>query len=128
MPNTPQQNGVVERCFVTFRWQSNAMLLKAPLLAADHKLLWAEAATMATHLCNWLATRSSPQSPLQLFQHGKAPHLPKLVEFGKLGFVTCRGSKPTRPVVLTTASCLDTLRITPEILIASLILILAVLF
>ena len=90
-PYTPQQNGVVERCFVTIRWCSNAMLLKAALTEADCRLLWAEAAATATNLRNWISSRRDTKPPMSLFQHGNPIQLPTLVEFGKPGFVTRRG-------------------------------------
>ena len=87
-PNTPQQNGVVERKFVTIRDRAQALMIGARLSRDYEQLLWAEAVYTATRLTNivvntYLKTLSSDElwygTPPKLFDH--------LTQWGRIGFV-----------------------------------------
>ena len=61
-PGTPQQNGVVERAFVTVRGRARAMIDHAGFTMAKRQQLWCEATQTATMLDNILV-QESPKSP-----------------------------------------------------------------
>ena len=89
-PNTPQQNGIVERRFVTDRERAHAMMLHANFDLELQKLLWAEAVSTAEVLSNICANSRTKLSPDEIF-HGKPPTLyPHLRVFGTFGYVTIR--------------------------------------
>ena len=62
-PGTPQQNGVVERAFVTVMGRARAMINHAGLTMAKRQQLWCEAAQTATMLV------LDHHQPLQLLVH-----------------------------------------------------------
>ena len=64
-PGTPQQNGVVERAFVTVMGRARAMMNHAGITMAKRQQLWCEAAQTATVLDNILV-QDSAKSPLLL--------------------------------------------------------------
>ena len=64
-PGTPQQNGVVERAFVTVMGRARAMMNHAGFTMAKTQQLWCEAAQTATLLDNILV-QDSAKSPLLL--------------------------------------------------------------
>ena len=67
-PGTPQQNGVVERVFVTVMGRSRAMMNHAGFRMAKRQQLWCEAAQTTTLLGNILVQDSAKSSPFtQLF-------------------------------------------------------------
>jgi hypothetical protein len=90
-PNTPQQNGVVERKFETDRTRGYAMMRAAKLSESAQKKLWAEAFNTATKVGNIMYGLKEEKCPYEKF-HGKEPKLnPKhLIEFGRIGYVTDR--------------------------------------
>ena len=61
-PGTPQQNGVVERAFVTLMGRARAMMNHAGFTIAKRQQLWCEAAQTATMLDNILV-QDSAKSP-----------------------------------------------------------------
>ena len=64
-PGTPQQNGVVERAFVTVMGKARAMMNYAGFTMAKRQQLWCEAAQTSTMLDNiWYKT--VPKIPLLL--------------------------------------------------------------
>jgi hypothetical protein len=89
-PHTPQQNGVVERGFVTIRDRAKAMMVDARLEENWQVALWGEAIQHATLLTNCFISQGETQSPFQLF-YGQDPQvLGTLVEWGRVGYVTNR--------------------------------------
>ena len=64
-PGTPQQNGVVERAFMTVMRRARAMISHAGLTMAKRQQLWCEAAQTATMLNNILV-QDKPKVPLLL--------------------------------------------------------------
>ena len=64
-PGTPQQNGVVERVFVTVMGRARALMNHAGFTMAKRQQLWCEAAQTATMLDNILV-QEVPKVPLLL--------------------------------------------------------------
>ena len=64
-PGTPQQNGVVERAFVTVMGRARARMNHAGFTMAKRQQLWCEAAQTASLLDNILV-QDSAKSPLLL--------------------------------------------------------------
>ena len=62
-PGTPQQNGVVERAFVTVLGRARAMINHAGFTMAKRQQLWCEAAQTATVLDNHLVQDSAKSPP-----------------------------------------------------------------
>ena len=62
-PGTPQQNGVVERAFVTVMGRARAMMNHAGFTMAKRQQLWCEAAQTATILDNILVQDSAKSPP-----------------------------------------------------------------
>ena len=62
-PGTPQQNGVVERAFVTVMGRAGAMMNHAGFTMAKRQQLWCEAAQTATMLDNILVQESAKSPP-----------------------------------------------------------------
>jgi hypothetical protein len=93
-PHTPQQNGVVERKFVTIRDRACAAMYAAKLSDEYHGLLWAESVHTHTRLTNSVANSATNKCPDWLF-YGKQPTLyPHLVQFGRVGWVAIRTKIP----------------------------------
>ena len=61
-PGTPQQNGEVERTFVTVMGRARAMKNHAGFMMAKRQQIWCEAAQTATMLDN-IAVQDSAKSP-----------------------------------------------------------------
>ena len=91
-PHTPQQNGMVERKFVTIRDRSVAAMLKAKFSDESQGLLWAESINTHTRLTNSVCnTNDMENSPDWIF-YGKCPEIyDNLVEFGRIGWVKIPG-------------------------------------
>ena len=67
-PGTPQQNGVMERAFVTDMGRARAMMNHAGFTMAKRQQLWCEADQTATLLDNILVQDSAKSPPFtQLF-------------------------------------------------------------
>ena len=66
-PGTQQQNGVVERAFVTVMGRARAMMNYAGFTMAKRQQLWCEAAQSATLLDNILVQDSARSPPLLNF-------------------------------------------------------------
>ena len=87
-PNTPQQNGIVERKFVTICNRSCAAMFTAKFGDEVQGLLWAESANTHTRLTNVVANSKDVKCPDWLW-YGKQPTIYKhLVQFGQIGFAT----------------------------------------
>ena len=69
-PNTPQQNGIVERAFATIYGKARAMMNEANF-SQKKNMFWAEAVHTCTQIGNIL-TNSEGKSPAELFT-GKCP-------------------------------------------------------
>jgi Integrase core domain len=96
-PNTPQQNGVVERKIVTDRNRAHDMMEAARLTDEAKILLRAEAEAMAEKLSNISCNSRSYLMPNELF--GEESHLrpEHLVQFGRIGYVTIRKQIKKKP-------------------------------
>ena len=66
-PGTPQQNGVVERAFVTVMGRARAMMNHAGFTMAKRQQLWCEAAQTATIRDNNLVQESAKSPPVTQF-------------------------------------------------------------
>ena len=66
-PGTPQQNGVVERAFVTVMGRARAMMNHAGFTMAKRQQLWCETAQTATMLDNILVQDSAKRPPFTKF-------------------------------------------------------------
>ena len=64
-PGTPQQNGVVERAFVTVMGRARAMMNHTGFTMAKRLQLWCEAAQTATMLDN-IGCKTVPKVPFLL--------------------------------------------------------------
>ncbi len=91
-PNTPQQNGVMERGFVIIRQRAVAMMHYLNLDEEEKKLLWAEALPTSTLLTN-IATNISTdmQSSYTKMFEGETPKILKFLKtFGSKCYATIR--------------------------------------
>ena len=88
-PYTPQQNGVVERAFVTLRNRGMAMMLDARLTDEMQNKLWGEAVYHASNVTNNILPMRRDTSPNVLF-FGERRRFPELIEWGRVGYVTIR--------------------------------------
>ena len=87
-PHTPQQNGVVERKFVTIRNRACASMFAANFSDESQGLLWAKTISMHTRLTNIVSNSRNVRCPDWLF-YGKQPTIyTHLVQFGRIGWVT----------------------------------------
>ena len=89
-PNTPQQNGIVERAFATLYNRARAMLAN---MDADEKLrqmLWAEAVHTATQLDVVLKTKTKNKTPHEAFYNCNPKYIHYLRTFGEFCTVTNR--------------------------------------
>ena len=92
-PNTPQQNGVVERRFVTCRDRSQAMMLGASLDEKHQGLLWCESTATATRLSNIVPNSVRPKPPDELWYESVPKLHGSLIRWGQIGYVTIRSKK-----------------------------------
>jgi hypothetical protein len=87
-PQTPQQNGKVERKFQTFFVRIRAMLNSAGLKDQLRLGVWAECALTVTIVSNITSIKNQEICPYQLL-YGCKPRLPTSVRsFGEIGIVT----------------------------------------
>ena len=99
-PGTPQQNGVVERAFVTVMGRARAVMNHAGFTMAKRQRLWCEAAQTATLLDNILV-QDSPKSPPSTQCFGvDAKHAKHLRVFGNMCVVADTDSKVGGPRVI----------------------------
>jgi hypothetical protein len=89
-PDTPQQNGVVERRIAVLQQRANAMMMAADLTPEARALLWAEALNTANDLENISLNTMSDKSPDKLFSNELTKLMDRLVEFGRIGYATIR--------------------------------------
>jgi transposase InsO family protein len=90
-PNTPQQNGVVERKIVTDRTRAHAMLEAARLNDKAKALLRAEAEATAEKISNICCNNHcGTMFPNDMFGEASRLRPRNLVQFGRIGYVTNR--------------------------------------
>ena len=87
-PDTPQQNGKVERKFATLYGKVRSMLNRARLPERWRSGIWAEAAATATFNENLLVTKDKSKPSYELFFGKEHPHGRELRVFGEMGVVT----------------------------------------
>ena len=90
-PNTPEQNGQVERSFATLWGRVRAMLNNSGVDAELRAELWAECAATATKLNNMLSKKGG-KSPYELFHGKECKFAKKLKLFGEIGIKIARSS------------------------------------
>jgi hypothetical protein len=88
-PNTPQQNGQVERSFATLWGRVRSMLNDSGVPKEIRNKLWAECALTATELCN-ITSRRDIGSPYELFYGKKGKIENNLRIFGEVGVKIAR--------------------------------------
>ena len=95
-PGTPQQNGVVERAFVTVMGRARAMMNYAGFTMAKRQQLWCEAAQTATMLDNILVQESAKSPPFTQFFGVDAKYAKHLRVFGEMCVVADTDNKVGR--------------------------------
>ena len=95
-PGTLQQNGVVERAFVTAMGGARAMMHHAGLIMAKRQQFWCEAAQMATKLDNILVQDSVKSPPFTQCFGVDAKYAKHLRGFGEMCVVTDTDNKVGR--------------------------------
>ncbi len=89
-PDTPQQNGVVERRITLLRQRAHAQLLAAGLDEETRSLLWAASVDMANVLENITSTTRTAMSAHEIYTGEQSKLYPYLTEFGRIGIVSLR--------------------------------------
>ena len=95
-PETPQQNGVVERAFGTVMGRARAMMNHAGFTMAKRQQLWCEAAQTATMLDNILVQESAKSPPSIQFFGADAKYAKHLRGFGEMCAVADTDNKVGR--------------------------------
>ena len=95
-PGTPQQNGVVERAFVTVMGRARAMMNHAEFTMAKRQQLWCEAAQTATMLDNILVQENVKSPPFTQFFGVDAKYAKHLRVFGEMCVVADTENKVGR--------------------------------
>ena len=93
---TPQQNGVVERAFVTVMGRARAMMNHTGFTMARRQQLWCEAAQTATMLDTILVQESAKSPPFTQFFGVDAKYTKHLKVFGEIGVVADTDNKVGR--------------------------------
>ena len=83
-PNTPQQNGVVERSFATSYGRMRAILNEAGINGPLRKSIWAEVANYETDTANILVSRKDEMCPYEKFYGRNPGYVKDLTAFGKI--------------------------------------------
>ena len=95
-PGTPQQNGVVERAFVTLIGRGRAMMSHAGSTVKKRQEMWCEAAQTATMLHNVLVQEKGGKPPHTKF-YGEDPKYAKYLRtFGEIGVTAISSNKVAR--------------------------------
>ncbi len=93
-PYTPQENGVVERGFVTVRQKAVAMMAQVSLEDEFKQSLWAEALSTATTLSNITVSKPNELESSYVRFFGEVPPILKSLKiFGSTSYVTKRNIK-----------------------------------
>ena len=95
-PGTPQQNGVVERAFVTVMGRSRAMMDHAGFTMSRRQQLWCEAAQTATMSDNILVQESARSPPFTQFFGEDAKYAKYLRVYGETCVVADTDNKVGR--------------------------------
>ena len=95
-PNTPQQNGVVERKFATLYGRVRSMLNAAEVPKTLREKLWAYAAKMATELDTILVKPGEDSSAIMKFYGDNPPWIVNLRPFGEVGIISNQSNKNIR--------------------------------
>ena len=93
-PGTPQQNGVVERAFVTVMGRGRTMMNYAGLTTRKRRMLWCEVASTATQIDNILVYGDRQIPAFEAFYGEEAKYAKHLRIFGEM-CVTVDGSNKT---------------------------------
>jgi transposase InsO family protein len=83
-PGTPQQNGRVERKFVTLYGQVQSMMNHANLPLTIRRGVWTEAAATATNIDTFLVTTNKPVASYNAFHEKESPFVCHLRTFGEI--------------------------------------------
>ena len=86
-PNTPQQNGRVERKFSILYEYMRSILNAAKLTQPLRQLLWAEAANHSTDVINGICTSTNPIPPYRAFYNKDPSYFKYLRPFGELSVI-----------------------------------------
>jgi hypothetical protein len=86
-PDTPQQNGKIERKFATLYGKTRAMMNQAEFTWTLRHRMWAFCAFYATHLENILLHSNQNKTPYELFHGSLPPWLPHIQPFGSMAIV-----------------------------------------
>jgi hypothetical protein len=105
-PNTPQQNGVPERRFVTDRDRGLAMMFAAKMSVETQQKLWAEAVSASSNIGNMGVTSKNDKSCDELFTNEKPKNVGSLIQFGRIGYMTLR-TKIKKKMVDKTIKCIN---------------------
>ena len=90
-PDTPQQNGVVERRIAVIQQKALAAMCAANLNQETQDLLWGEAVMYANKTVNIMPNTRKPHSyPMREFTGQETQLVPYLQPFGRIGVVTIR--------------------------------------
>jgi hypothetical protein len=89
-PDTPQQNGVVERRIVILKQRALAMMIAAGITEKMREVLWCEAADCANDLENISASTVRNVFPVEMMTGKKSKLYPQLQPWGRIGYVTIR--------------------------------------
>jgi len=87
VPGTPEQNGIVERAFVTMLGKTRTIMNGAGLDGKILHLFWTEAANTLTHLENITIRKGNTRTPYYLFYGKDALYTKYLQLFRQLGIV-----------------------------------------
>jgi hypothetical protein len=91
-PHTPQYNGVVERMFSRDAKRALAMMIPGAWTKEMQAKLWAKATKTAALLGNVLPNTHSTVPPNEQFYGEKSNIYPRLIQFGRVGYVTSRAT------------------------------------
>ena len=89
-PNTPQQNGIVERAFASLYSRARSMMIGAGLNTSQREKLWAEAVNTATDMDNLIVTEGREKPPHELFMKEMPKYARHLRTFGEMAIVAKR--------------------------------------
>ncbi len=89
-PDTPQQNGVVERRISVLKQRALAMMITANLSKPIRTRLWCEAVNCANDLENISASSVRDVFPVKMMTGQMSKLFPMLQPFGRIGYVTIR--------------------------------------
>jgi hypothetical protein len=92
-PNTPQQNGRVERKFLILCDYMRSMINKAILPTHLRQKMWAEAAHHATDVMNGIITTQNQLPPYTAFYKADPPYYKHLHTFGELAVIATNTNK-----------------------------------